>query len=152
VLFRFLNPRKLAVAILLAAMFALYLFVVLSVLALGKDGLPLGILKGWGDVALHLGMIQVIAESEPFRLDHPAAAGTGLTYPLAINLFSALLQRAGVPAFEAFHIPAILFAGLLFFVFWLFGKHFLRRDVLVISFIAIALFGGGLGFGNFLGI
>jgi hypothetical protein len=146
---KFLNLRKLAVVILLAAMFALYLFVVLNVLTLGKDGLPLGILKGWGDVALHLGMIQVMAESEPFRLDHPAAAGTGLTYPFAINLFSALLQRAGIPAFEAFHVPAFLFAGLLFFAFWLFGKYFLKRDALVISFIAIALFGGGLGFWQF---
>lgn len=128
---------------------ALYLVVVVTVMLPSEDGTPRGILKGWGDVAYHLDIIETLAANGLFRLEQPIAGGTPLTYPFFIDWVSAALRKLGLPMVAAFHIPAIAFAITLVAAFWLLGKRVLRRDILAVAFVAILLFGGGLGFWQF---
>lgn len=128
----------------------LYLAVVATVLTVGADGTPRAILKGWGDTAYHLDIIGTLA-ARTLHPTNPALAGEPLAYPFFIDFVSALLRKAGLSVFAAFQIPAIAFGIVLFAAFWLLGKRMLGRNVLAIAFVAIVLFGGGLGFVQFFG-
>jgi hypothetical protein len=118
------------------------------------DGFPYGILKGWGDGAYHMDMIRVLAppaaeaglaESEPFALNHPVAGGTPLTYTFFINFLSALFLKLGSSFSFAWHLPLFVYGIGIVAGLWNIAKSLLKRKVLQISFIAIVLFGGGLG-------
>ncbi len=109
------------------------------------DGFPYGILKGWGDGAYHMDMIQVLAQSQPFALNHPIAGGTPLTYTFFINFVSALFLKMGSSFALAWHLPLFVFAAGIVAGLCNIGKLLLKRTSLQIAFIAIVLFGGGLG-------
>src|SRR3989344_4462150 len=109
------------------------------------DGFPYGILKGWGDGAYHMDMIRVLAESDPFALNHPIAGGTPLTYTFFINFLSALILKLGSSFALAWHLPLFIYGAGIAEGLWHLVKLTVKKPVLQISFVAIVLFGGGLG-------
>ena len=113
------------------------------------DGYPFGILKGWGDGAYHLDMVQRLAGVDPFTLDQPVAGGRVLSYPFLVNFISAILLKAGASLSIAWHLPTIIFnLGLVFGLFKL-GKKFFHRKILALAFVFLVLFGAGLGYFRF---
>lgn len=109
------------------------------------DGLPYGILKGWGDGAYHMDMIRVLAESEPFAPNHPIAGGTPLTYTFFVNFISALFLRMGASFSIAWHLPLFVYGIGIIAGLWNIGKAVLKKASPRIIFIILVLFGGGLG-------
>ena len=104
-----------------------------------------GILVGWGDVALHLGMIERLSVASPFVLEHPAYAGHALSYPFFINFVSAIYRRLGLPALAAYHLPALVFLSSAILLLLEFYRRLVRRRGLALCLVMLALFGGGLG-------
>src|SRR3989344_2636779 len=56
---------------LLAALLIGYVILLSTVLFRGADGNLKGVEVGWGDVALHLSLIERFSQAEPFVLEHP---------------------------------------------------------------------------------
>lgn len=132
--------------VVLAALLLIYLAVVLNVMIRSADGTPQGVLKGWGDVAYHLNIIEFLATVSPFRLEQPIAGGEPLTYPFFVDFWSAIFRKVGLSVFGAWHIPVILFGISLFFLVFYFGKRMLERDSLALMLVILTFFGGGIGF------
>ncbi|MEM4409705.1 MAG: hypothetical protein QXI19_13285, partial [Candidatus Caldarchaeum sp.] len=141
-----LRPRIASSHILLTLLLALYVALALGVLFVDARGIPSAILKGWGDSAYHLDMISLLKTADPFRLEQPNASGTPLTYPFLINLQSALYERVGFPLFFAWHTPILLYGSSFFFLLWSLGKRVVGEDTVAVAFLALVLFGGGIGF------
>ena len=103
------------------------------------------VLAGWGDSALHLGMIERFAVSSPFTLEHPTLAGHPLTYPFFINFLSGMYRLLGAPTLLAFYLPTLTFlcCGLLLLYF--FYRQLVSRRGIALFCLVLALFGAGLG-------
>jgi hypothetical protein len=110
------------------------------------DGFPYGVLKGWGDGAYHLDMVQTLATSDPFQLTHPVAASTPLSYTFFVNFLSAVFVKIGVPVSDAWNIPLFIFGIALVIGLYSLGQEFFRRRALAVAFAFIVICGGGLGF------
>ncbi len=82
----------------LVLMIAIFCVSALQAMIFDQNGFPYGILKGWGDGAYHLDIIQHFAQSQLFTLTQPIAANLQLTYPFFVDFVSAILLRAGMPA------------------------------------------------------
>lgn len=104
-----------------------------------------GILVGWGDVALHLGMTERLAVASPFILEHPAFAGHSLSYSFLVNFLSAIYRRLGAPVLVAFHLPALIFVVSAVLLLWVFFRQLVGRQGLALLMVSLVLFGGGLG-------
>jgi hypothetical protein len=135
--------------IFLALFLILYIKVLFTVLVIGEDGTIRSILKGWGDIAYHLNLIETLSVRGLTKLDQPAAAGVPLNYPFFINWLSALLRKFGFSIYLSFHIPAIFFGIILFFSTWFLGKALFSRSIFALALVAILFFGGGIGFWQF---
>jgi hypothetical protein len=141
-----LRPRVAPSHIILVLLLALYVALAAGVFFVDAHGIPSAILKGWGDSAYHLDMISFLKTQDPFRLEQPNASGTPLTYPFLINLQSALYERVGFPLLLAWHIPLLLYGSSFFFLIWSLGKRVLGESGVATAFLALVLFGGGIGF------
>ncbi len=103
------------------------------------------ILVGWGDISLHLGIIERLAVADPFILEHPYLAGYPLTYPFLIDFFSAIYRKLGADMLTAFHIPAIFFSACSVFTLFAFFFKLINRKSIAILLVLFAVFGGGFG-------
>ena len=131
---------------LLFLMAAVTVILGLQAMIFDSQGFPFGILKGWGDGAYHLNMVQRLAAVNPFFLDQPVAGGRVLSYPVLVNFLSAVLNFGGLPLPIAWHLPTVVFGvGLVFGLFHL-GKKFLHKSFLAVIFVFLVLFGAGLGY------
>ncbi len=110
------------------------------------EGLPFGVLKGWGDGAYHLNMVQRLATADPFVLDQPVAGGRVLSYPVLVNFLSAILDFGGLPLPVAWHLPTLVFGIGLVLAFFHLGKKYLNKNSLAVVFVFLVLFGAGLGY------
>lgn len=103
------------------------------------------VLAGWGDTALHLGMIERFAVSDPFALEHPILAGHPLTYPFFINFLSGMYRRLGAPTLVAFYLPTLTFLCCGLSLLYLFYRQLIARRKIALLCLFLALFGAGLG-------
>jgi len=103
---------------LILAVFCILALIILFQTLIFKDGFPIAILKGWGDIAYHLDIIKSLETSEPFELIQPIASDFPLTYPFLIDFLSAIFLKLGLSLGVSFHLPtAILLVSLIFLVF-----------------------------------
>lgn len=109
------------------------------------DGFPYGILKGWGDGAYHMGMIHVLAQSDPFILQHPVAGGSPLTYTFFINFLSALLLHMGSSFQLSWYIPLFVYGVTLVAGLWALLASIIQTPAIRVACIVVILCGGGLG-------
>lgn len=149
----FLNNRKLLISsvfsrhnIFIFLMVAVVVILGLQSMLFDAEGLPFGVLKGWGDGAYHLNMVQRLATADPFVLDQPVAGGRVLSYPVLVNFLSAILDFGGLPLPVAWHLPTVIFGVGLVLAFFHLGKKYLNKNSLAVVFVFLVLFGAGLGY------
>ena len=131
---------------LILAVFCILALIILFQTLIFKDGFPIAILKGWGDIAYHLDIIKSLETSEPFELIQPIASDFPLTYPFLIDFLSAIFLKLGLSIGVSFHLPtAILLVSLIFLVFY-FGEQFLNKKYLALIFTLLIFIGSGFGF------
>jgi hypothetical protein len=111
-----------------------------------KISSPFSILKGWGDGAYHLGMVQRFIQAEPFTLDQPALANHPLTYPFFINFLTALFVDLGMPLSLAWHLPTFIFGLGMLVLAWRWASQFFNKKILAYAFVFLVVSGAGLGF------
>jgi len=128
------------------AVIVIFFISALQAMLFDQNGFPYGILKGWGDGAYHLDIIQHFAVSEPFNLTQPIAANLQLTYPFFVDFVSAILFHAGLPLAFAWHIPILIFGISMLCVLYALGKRMFKEKFFAWALVCITLFGGGLGF------
>ena len=80
-------------------------------------------LPGWGDTALHISMINRLATSDPFELNHPLMGGANLTYPFMINFISAILFKLGASQLFSFRLPLYIFGVAWIILLFLFASR-----------------------------
>ncbi len=102
-------------------------------------------LIGWGDIALHLGIIEHLATVEPFRVTHPYLAGHTLTYPFIGNFLSSIYRALGMSVLPAYHLPVFVFgaSSVLLIYYWMRIMSGARRRAAFL--VILVLFGAGLG-------
>jgi hypothetical protein len=95
------------------------------------------------DLSYHLHQVMRIANTVSWDFNDQNFSGEFVRYPFFVNFLSGVLVKFSVPVNIAFHLPLIL-AGpaLIFLLLGLFKKLNLKNSVLL-SAVAIALFGGG---------
>ncbi|MDP2926937.1 MAG: hypothetical protein Q8N65_02260 [bacterium] len=154
--------RQNAWIVFLLALMVFYWLLLSTVLFRAGDGTLRGALVGWGDIALHLNMIERMATAQPFVIDHPVAAGVHLVYPFLINFISAIFRSFGLDIVLAFQIPLFIFGSLsLLLVFALADRvlasskarkkvlaegEVLKSKNLAILVLILVILGSGLGF------
>ncbi|MFN7088532.1 MAG: hypothetical protein ACK4NX_01755, partial [Candidatus Paceibacteria bacterium] len=130
----------------LVLMFAAYLGILWQVMIWDSKGLPFSVLVGWGDGAYHLDIISRLANSKPFSISQPIAAGQPLTYPFMIDFLSAIFKAIGLNDAWSWHIPPFVLGIGLFFLVYSFGKKVLGSRSWAVAFLFLIFFGAGLGF------
>ena len=127
---------------------ALFLFFLVSMQSMLWDntGVPYSILKGWGDGAYHLSMVQRFLHANPFSLDQPILSGRTLTYPFFVNFLTALLVRLGMPFSWAWHAPTFIFGWGMLVCGWMWAREFFNKRILSYLFVFVLVCGAGLGF------
>lgn len=88
-----------------------------------------------GDMALHLNFIRFLAAGVPFWPESPILTGVPLTYPLGVDFFNSLLERAGIDTHRGLVWTGLAGAGLTAWALWRWGGAF---------GVAAFLFNGGL--------
>lgn len=132
--------------VILLLILVLYWVLIGSVLFKAPDGTLRGVLVGWGDIALHLNMIQRMAAAQPFLIDHPVMAGAHLTYPFLINFLSAIFLKLGADIVFAFRFPLLIYGTTaLLFVFAL-ACRILKSKAFAVLALVLIVCGSGLGF------
>ena len=127
----------------------LYWILLGSVLFTAPDGTLRGALVGWGDIALHINMIERMATAEPFIVDHPIMAGANLTYPFLINFISAIFLRLDGNMLFAFHIPLLLYGTTGLLLLFSIACRILKSRSFAIIALLLIMCGSGLGFWTF---
>ena len=132
--------------IILLGIVLIYSYFLTTVLFLGKDGNLQAVLIGWGDTALHLGLIERFATANPFKLEHPFFGGANLTYPFMIDFISGILRKFGADQIFAYRLPLMVFGvdGLL--LMFAFSYRILKSKYFAILALILIIWGSGLGF------
>ena len=131
---------------LLAALLIGYVILLSTVLFRGADGNLKGVEVGWGDVALHLSLIERLSVAEPFVLEHPILAGANLKYPFLINFSSAIFRKLGADRVLSFRLPLYVFGlSSLLLIFFL-ARVVLKSKTKAVLALALIVLGSGLGF------
>lgn len=100
---------------------------------------------GWGDTALHLGLIEHFAVVQPFSLEHPFFASHPLSYPFFIDFLSGVYRRLGASTLLAFHLPTLTFLCCGLLLLYQCYRRLVTRRGLALLCLVLALFGAGLG-------
>lgn len=124
------------------------LFALLSIQSMLWDsqGFPYGVLKGWGDGAYHLSMVQHFAAMDRFVLDQPVLSGKPLTYPFFVNFLSAVFLRSGFSFALSWHLPTLIFGLIMVFALLCLAKVFFSNRYLAFILVVLVFFGAGFGF------
>ena len=103
-------------------------------------------LPGWGDTALHISMINRLATSGPFELNHPLMGGANLTYPFMINFISAIFSKLGVSQLSAFRLPLYIFGVAWIILLFSFTARLLKSKYYAVLALILIFWGSGFGF------
>ncbi len=101
---------------------------------------------GFSDTLYHLGMIQRIANSQPFILEEHIFANINITYHFLVNFASAVLLKLNTGILAAFHLPPAIMGTAGIFLLFVFGKRVFKSSLLSFAALFLILAGSGLGF------
>lgn len=110
-----------------------------------KGSLYAGI-SAFGDLPMHLGIANSIAEQQIIPPQNPFLAGQRLLYPFLVNSLSSSLLLLGFSLRAAILIPGIIFAFLLVTGFVIFSYEVLSCSRRTILAVTLFFFNGGFGF------
>lgn len=110
-----------ALVILLVAL-ALFSIIAPKLLITQSDGLYVGILNAYGDVAWHVATITSFVHGQAFPPTDPIFAGTKLFYPFLINFFSAVLITTGATLATSVVAPVLVLCPLLFLLLYIYVR------------------------------
>ncbi len=146
------NIRKISkislVVIILLFLFSFFI-VSASVLDVRKDGIYIG-LNAWGDMALHLTIINSFSLADNFPPQYPVLSGHRMGYPCLFDFFSSILVKLGVNLRYSILIPTVIVMFSLFSLFYCLSLRFSKNRKIAIFALILLIFSGGLGFIYFL--
>ncbi len=104
----------------------------------------------FGDLCLHLGIVQSLVADGRFPPDYSILPGAKLCYPFLGDALSASLRLTGMELRPAFMLPGIAALALVLFGFYALAKLLLRSRVKAALACVLFFIGGGFGFAYFL--
>lgn len=132
-------------SIYLTAILFFYFLFICSIL-FEENGSLKSVLIGWGDNALHIGLIKRLSTANPFNLEHPFLANHNLTYPFLINFISGLFYKLGNNFIFSYRAPLFIFGITGIFLIFSFASYILKSKSWAILALIFILFGSGFGF------
>lgn len=103
----------------------------------------------FGDLPLHLAIVQGFATGQNYPPEHPEFSGTRLTYPFLVDFVAAVFVRAGARPADAFFLQNALLALALLTLFLRFATMLTRSRTAAAVALTLILFGGGWGWLHF---
>ena len=104
--------------------------------------LATGILNAWGDLGWHFSVITRLAELQTLPLEDPILAGTPLVYPFLSDFFSSILLVAGASYATSVVLPACVFIGVFFGLFFALARQLLGDRTSALIALILLFFGG----------
>jgi hypothetical protein len=115
-----------------------------------EGGIAIGNDHNLGDLPFHLAIVTGFVEGGAIPPEHPELAGVPLTYPYLVDFVAAMLMKAGASLRAAFLMQNLVLGLALVGLLFRFALH-VTRDLRAAALTpALVLFGGGLGFVEFL--
>ena len=111
-----------------------------------QGDLTVGQANIWADWALHFTLGNTMAIRELIPTASTLLLDATFSYPLGIDLISALLMKSGMNMLPAFILPSYLFSLLLVFSLYLFFYRLFHQPVIAVIASFIFFFNGGVGF------
>jgi hypothetical protein len=115
-----------------------------------EGGIAIGNDHNLGDLPFHLAIVTGFVEGGAIPPEHPELAGAPLTYPYLVDFVAAMLMKAGASLRAAFLMENLVLALALVGLLFRFALHVTRDRRAAALTPALVLFGGGLGFVEFL--
>ena len=115
-----------------------------------KNGGLAGGQSTFGDLQMHLGFINSIAEQQVFPPKNPFLSGGYLNYPFLVNMLSSSLCVFGTPLRLAVLLPSYVLSALLVMGFYIIAYRLTAKRLVAILATIFFFIGGGFGFAYFL--
>lgn len=103
-----------------------------------------------GDFGLHLSLIRSVSWGRNIPVESPFYPGVPMPYHYAVDVFTGLLERAGVRIDIAYNgISAVAFTGLLYLIYLLAQRIFGKNRFIGVISVLLFVFHSGLTFVDF---
>ncbi len=106
--------------------------------------------SGYGDMALHLGIVQSLWANGQFPPEYSIFPGARLGYPFLGDALSASMRVMGMPLRYAYMLPGMAALLFVFFGFYVLAKTLLKSRSGAALACALFFVGGGFGFAYFM--
>lgn len=150
-LLQWLKLHRFPIAIILATVGSLMIYLLAHMLIMKPTGLFAGHVHVWGDWSLHISITQLFAQKPPSEwfAYHPYFWGGHLTYPFLTHLISGLLMKAGWSLPAAFLLPSMVYVTV--FLIGLYALYYmlLKNRQLAVASVCIFFLSSGPGAWNY---
>src|SRR3989338_333941 len=119
-------------------------------LTYAKDGLYIALLHAYGDMFLHLGIINSFAEGHNFPVENPNLAKALISYPFLVDFITAqFVNPLGLRVDLAVGVTGSIFMICLILILTFFLYRLTKSKLASILGLSLFFFNGGFGFVHF---